>query len=510
MKKQYTSLALGAIMLTISGFINKMLGFVYRVWTVRLIGSEGIGLFQMVLPPFTFLLILTTAGIPLTLSKLISARAALNQYAQAKKIFTVALRVLLITSTVISVISWLGAPYFIKLFFPDGRVYWAYMSLIPALIIVAFSSAYRGYFLGLKMMFPSAFSTVVEQVIRFIFGLGTIMFLMPYGLEYAIVGLSVGIVMGEMAGLFILIIFYKKNQQIFTSTENESTTWEIIKSIYSMSLPLTLNRGVIGFLFTAQAIIIPNRLQAAGFSVREATDLFGQFTGIAMTLLGLPTIITVSLAITMVPAISEAIAANNLELVKKRAMTAINITVLAGIPWVIIFYTIPGRLCETIFNTPDAGMPLKYLALGALFIYLQQTSTGIIQGMGKMYIMPLHSIAGALINIVGVYLLTGTALGIKGTAIAFNLSALVVTGLNLLYLFNFIKLNINFKKLVLLKMAVLVMFFTMVSASHLFAAWGTSLGVTMLHLLVGIGIYTVCLFFFGLITLSDLRQLKKI
>jgi stage V sporulation protein B len=376
------------------------------------------------------------------------------------------------------------------------------MSLIPALIIVAFSSAYRGYFLGLKMMFPSAFSTVVEQVIRFIFGLGTIMFLMPYGLEYAIVGLSVGIVMGEMAGLFILIIFYKKNQQIFASTENESTTWEIIKSIYSMSLPLTLNRAVIGFLFTAQAIIIPNRLQAAGFSVREATDLFGQFTGIAMTLLGLPTIITVSLAITMVPAISEAIAVNNLELVKKRAMTAINITVLAGIPWVIIFYTIPGRLCETIFNTPDAGIPLKYLALGALFIYLQQTSTGIIQGMGKMYIMLLHSIAGALINIV--------ALGIKGTAIAFNLSALVVTGLNLLYLFNFIKLNINFKKLVLLKMAILVMFFTMVSASHLFAAWGTSLGVTMLHLLVGIGIYTVCLFFFGLITLSDLRQLKKI
>ncbi|WP_051533832.1 putative polysaccharide biosynthesis protein [Desulfitibacter alkalitolerans] len=510
MKKQYTSLAFGAVILTISGFINRMLGFLYRVWTVRLIGSEGIGLFQMVLPPFTFLLVLTTAGIPLTLSKLISGRVALNQHAEAKKIFTVALRVLLITSTVISVISWLAAPYFIKLFFSDGRVYWAYMSLIPALIIVAFSSAYRGYFLGLKMMFPSALSTVVEQIIRFIFGLGTIMLLLPYGLEYAIIGLSIGIVMGEMAGLIILIIFYKKNQQVFTSSGNKSTTWEIMKNIYSMSLPLTLNRAVIGLLFTAQAIIIPNRLQAAGFSVREATDLFGQFTGIAMTLLGLPTIITVSLAITMVPAISEAMAANNLKLVKKRAMTAINITILAGIPWVIIFYTIPGKLCGTIFNTPDAGIPLKYLALGALFIYLQQTSTGIIQGMGKMYIMLLHSVGGALINITGVYLLTGTALGIKGTAIAFNLSALVVAGLNLLYLFNFIKLGINIKKLALLTMAVLLMLLTMVSTSHYFAAWGSSLGMTMLHLLVGIGVYTVCLFLLGLITYNDLRQFRKI
>lgn len=508
MKKQYTSLAFGVIILAISGFINKMLGFVYRVWTVRLIGSEGIGLFQMVLPPFTFLLLLTTAGIPLTLSKLISEHVALNQHAQAKKIFSVALKVLLVTSIVISVISLLGASHFINLFFSDGRVYWAYMSLIPAFIIVAFSSAYRGYFLGLKMMFPSAFSTIVEQIIRFIFGLGTMILLMPYGLEYAIVGLSVGIVVGELAGLFILILFYRRNQQNLASTGNESTTWEVIKNIYGMSLPLTINRAVIGLLFTAQAIIIPNRLQAAGFSVREATDLFGQFTGIAMTLIGLPTIITVSLAVAMVPAISEAIAANNLELVKKRAMTAISITVLAGVPWVVIFYTIPGILCETIFNIADAGIPLKYLAFGALFIYLQQTSTGIIQGMGKMYVMLTHSTIGALINITGVYLLTG-ALGIKGTAIAFNLSAMVVAGLNLLYLFNFIKLKVNLKKLVLLAIAVLLMLFTMVSTSHFFAAWGTNLGVTIFHLLVGLGMYTICLFFLGLITLSDLKQLKR-
>lgn len=509
MKKQYTSLAFGVFILAISGFINKILGFVYRVWTVRLIGSEGIGLFQMVLPPFTFLLLLTTAGIPLTLSKLISERVALNQHAQAKKIFSVALKVLLLTSAVISIISWLGAPHFINLFFSDGRVYWAYMSLIPAFIIVAFSSAYRGYFLGLKMMFPSAFSTVVEQIIRFIFGLGAMMLLMPYGLEYAIVGLSVGIVAGELAGLFILILFYKKSQQNIPSTENEGSTWEIVKNIYGMSLPLTINRAVIGLLFTAQAIIIPNRLQEAGFSVREATDLFGQFTGIAMTLIGLPTIVTVSLAITMVPAISEAMASNKLELVKKRAMTAINITVLAGIPWVIIFYTIPGMLSETIFNVANAGIPLKYLAFGALFMYLQQTSTGIIQGMGKMYVMLTHSIIGALINIIGVYLLTGTALGLKGTAIAFNLSAMVVASLNLLYLFNFIKLKIDIKKLALLTLTVFLMLCTMLYASHFFAAWGVNLGMTMLHLLIGLGVYTVCLFIFGLITLSDLKQFRK-
>jgi len=509
LKKRYTSLAFGALILTASGFINRMLGFVYRVWTIRLIGSEGIGLFQMVLPPFTFLLLLTTAGIPLTLSKLISQHIALKQHSEAKKIFTVALRVLLISSMTISIISWLGAPYFIKMFFSDTRVYWAYMALIPALIVVAFSSAYRGYFLGLKMMFPSALSTVIEQIIRFIFGVGTIMALLPYGLEYAIVGLAVGTVMGEIAGLIILIIYYKKTEQISIGNKYEGSTWEIIKNIYNLSIPLTLNRAVIGLLFTAQAIIIPNRLQVAGFSVREATDLFGQFTGIAMTLLGLPTIITVSLAITMVPAISEAMAANNLKLVKKRAMTALKITVLAGSPWVIVFYTIPGKLCETIFNTPNAGIPLKYLAMGALFIYLQQTSTGIIQGMGKMYILLLHSVIGATINLTGIYLLTGT-LGIKGTAIAFNLSAMVVASLNMIYLLNYVKLNVNYKKLVLLTIAVIIMLFTMITSSHYLAIWGNNLGFTMLNLLVGIGVYTACLFVLGLVSFADIKQYRKI
>jgi len=126
-----------------------------------------------------------------------------------------------------------------------------------------------------------------------------------------------------------------------------------------------------------------------------------------------------------------------------------------------------------------------------------------------MYVMLFHSIVGALINITGVYLLTGTALGIKGTAIAFSLSAMVIAGLNLLFLFNFVKLRVDFKKLALLAVAVLLMLFTMVSTSHFFAAWGTNLGMTLLHLLVGLGVYTVCLFFLGLITLSDLRQFKK-
>ncbi len=509
MKRKSTSLAYGAIILTSAGFINRILGFIYRVLTVRLIGSEGIGLFQMVLPPFTFLLILTTAGIPLTLSKLVSQQIALKREEEAKRILFIALKVLSITSIFISVASWVGAPYLIKLFFSDTRVYFAYLTLIPALILVAFSSALRGYFLGLKMMFPSALSTIVEQITRIIVGLGTIVILMPYGLEFAIVGMALGIVTGEFAGLIILIIFYKLKVSKTVGYKSPTTYLEIIKNIYSLSIPLTLNRAVVGLLSTAQAIIIPARLQAAGYSVREATDLFGQFTGVAMTLVGLPTIVTVSLAITMVPAISEALAAKKYNLIQKRAMTALKITVLAGIPWVIIFYTIPGKLCTTIFNTPEAGIPLKYMAVGAFFIYLQQTSTGIIQGMGKMYIMLKHTIIGAIINLTGIYLLTATS-GIKGTAVAFNLSAIVIASLNILYLLNVINLKISFRKIAILVLTAIITTISMIGISHYITLLGNNLGLTFINLLVGLVIYTVCIFLLGLITVGEIKQYKNI
>lgn len=476
---------------------------------VRLIGSEGIGIFQMVLPPFTLLLVLTTAGIPLTLSKLISQKIALNQYNEARRIFVIALRVLLVSSLAIATISWIGAPHFIKFLFADSRVYWAYLTLIPALLIVAFSSAYRGYFLGMKQMFPSALSQTIEQVIRIIVGLGAASYLLPYGLEYAAAGLALGIVLGEMGGLIVLRIYYLKNIQPAASDKNDTSCWEVIKNIYSLSIPLTLNRIVGSLLYTAQAIIIPSRLQAMGYSVREATDLYGQFTGIALTLVGLPTIITVSLAMTMVPAISEGMAARNQHLVKKRALTAIRITVLAAFPWVVIFYTIPGPLCQTVFNSLDAGIPLKYLSLGAFFIYLQQTTTGIIQGLGAMLIMLKHTLVGAVINLIGIYILTGSK-GIVGTAIAYNVSAAVIAILNLLYLMFLFGINLNLKKIFFGLISAGAMAVVMMSMSNFYDLWGNRLGLTILNLLAGVSVYSLCLFIFGVISMNDIRNLKRI
>ncbi len=509
--KSNQSLVAGALILVIASFINRILGFVYKILIVRLIGTEGVGLFQMVLPPFTLLLVLTTAGIPLSLSKLIAQKVAEGKRDEVNKIFLASLKILFLSSVIIASSGWYFAPRYINLLFSDPRVYWAYLTLIPALIVVAFSSAYRGYFLGLKQMFPSALSQVTEQIVRLTVGLISATTFLPFGIEYATIGLALGTVAGEIAGLLILIIFYQKNKPITILKKSHSNnTWAIIKSIYSLSIPLTLNRIVVSLLFTAHAIIIPARLQAAGYSIREATDLFGQFTGIALTLVNLPSILTVSIATTLVPAISEALAANNHALINKRALTALKITVLAGIPWVIVFYTMPGLLCKAVFNTPNAGIPLKYLAFGAFFSYLQQTTAGIIQGMGKMLIILRNTLIGAAINITAVYMLTGTALAIKGTAIAVSMGSMVIAILNLTFLKSTIEIRFEFRKLLPLTVAGVTMAAAMFFFSQNFSIWDNSLGLTFSNLLIGMGIYTVSLFFFQLISINDLKRFKRL
>jgi stage V sporulation protein B len=502
------SLKSGAIVLVIAGFINRIIGFLYKILMVRLVGSEGIGLFQMVMPVFSFILVLTTAGIPPTISKLVSEYIALGKVQKAKKIFMVAILVLTFSSITLTIVSWLSAPFVVKNFFTDSRVYWAYLTLLPSVIIISFSSIFRGYFMGYKDMIPSAVSQIIETVMRFCIGLLSASYLYMFGLEFAIVGFSIGIVLGEIAGLVSLLLFYRKHK--LHNILAKGSAIEILKRMYGLALPITINRVITTLVFSIHAIIIPMRFQDAGYTISEATSLYGQLSGIAYTVISLPSIVTVSLAITMVPAISEAQAANNDSLIRKRSSLALKYTLLAGIPWAVIFYVLPFHLTSFLFKSPEAGIPLKMLALGCIFIYLQQTTNGILQGLGKVSIILKNSLVGACINVGGVYLLTATSMGIQGTALALNISALIVTGLNLFSLIQITGCTFKLTKLSLLCLAALIMGIGIWYLEYLLDKYVGELQMLITVIVLGLVLYLIVLIIFGFISFKDIKRLPFI
>lgn len=446
----------GAAILTAAGLTARVMGFGYRVILTRIIGAEGMGLYQMAYPIYTVLLVVSRSGIPVALAKLIADKIAADKKKEAYKIFKVARKMSFIVGLVISIIMALSAKPLISILSLDPRSYYAVLAISPAIFVVSIMASYRGFFQGLQDMVPTAKSQIFEQFIRMFTMIGLVIVLVPYGLEYAAAGASFGAVSGAVGGLLILLYIYaKRKEKIFTFLESgydsiELSSESVVKRIVSLGVPITLGALVMPLMSLVDLVFVPNRLQAAGYMVREATALYGMFAAVAMPLVNFPTIITVSLSASLVPAIAEAFTLGREKLINYRTQTALRLTVLISLPSAAGLFLLAEPLTEIIFAEPGAAVPLRFVAWGVFFIALQQTTTGILNGIGKTSIPARNLLIGALFNGIINYTLTAVpAFGIRGAAIGTTTGFAIAAFLNLYYVKKETGFIINSKTMIL-------------------------------------------------------------
>lgn len=500
----------GAMLLMVASFITRILGFFYKVYTIRLIGPEGIGLYEMVFPIYSLILVMTTAGIPVAVSKLVSESYARKNTNNVRKIFYVSIFFLIASGLVSTVvIIWL-APYIATLIFSDTRVYWPFIATIPAIFIVAVGSVFRGYFQGIQNMLPNSLSQIFETLVRFIVGIYLATHLLNYGLEFAAAGLAVAMVCGELIGLVILLISFKNSKEISEPSHGISySITRTLKEIYVLALPITFTRVVVSFSSTLHAILIPKRLYLAGFSIKEATQIYGQFSGMALSLIYLPTIVTVSLAISLVPAIAEAAACRNFTLIKKRTNQAFRITILTAIPVGIVFINLSNEIMGVFYNSSTAGVILKALAFGCPFFYLQQTTGGLLQGLGRVDIIFKNALISTLIDTGLIYWLT-PYFGIYGSIFAIIVGSVYYSLSNLKWLFKFSRLKNDWLKNIIKPiLAGIIMSLTIkLLTTKLFDTINWNSLIIILILSVSIYILGLCLL--GAISMKELSSLTNI
>lgn len=253
-------------------------------------------------------------------------------------------------------------------------------------------------------------------------------------------------------------------------------------------------------------MLIPQRLQIAGYTAREATTLFGQLGGAAFTLFSFPSVFTFALATSLVPAISEASARNQYQVVKARSSEAIRLTILIGIPCLLIlfYFAIP---LTAFFKSASVAPILRILALGGIFSYLQQTTTGILQGLGKFYLPVFHSIISALLRIPILYYLTAQATwGLNGTAAAYVVGYIIMALLNLGALIRYTGMMIDMPRFLLQPLSAgIAMMFLFRLLSIFTQPW-----IILIQIFLGLGCYLTILLLNGGITLADLRRLPWI
>lgn len=441
------SFVYGAFILLLASLFNRVIGFVYQIAMIRIIRPEGVGLFNMVYPIYVLVLVLAGAGIPVAIAKLVAEEVARKNLYGAYRIFTIAFWCITGSSILFTGLLFWAMPWIKQFAFPHPKVYYCLISLAPVITIVSICSAFRGFFQGLQQMTPTATTQVVEQIIRVAAGLGIAYFLLPRGVEYAAMGISLGVVCGEVAGFLLMLVIYVQKRPRLSGLRPylPAPLFKDAGRIFQLAVPVTLTRFVSTALLSVDAILIPRRLQAAGLGLAETTSTYGQLVGIAETLLFTPSIVTISLATALVPAISDALAQDDLSLVRGRTEEALRLTMLAGLPVAAVFWFMPRELCTVLFGYGEAGLSLSILALGGPFLYLQQTVTGILQGLGQADRPLKNLLIASVFKITGIYYLTAVpSLTIRGTAVAINLGYMIMAVLNYLDLKKSIGLRLNF------------------------------------------------------------------
>ncbi len=427
----------GALVLALAGFFVKLLGAVYRIPFTRLVGSEGIGLYQMAYPIYAGLLALATAGFPVAVSLLVAERVTCGDRAGARRVFLVSLFFLSAAGLVLSLLLVGIAPWLAACLLGERRATLPLVAVAPALFLVAAASAFRGYFQGWQVMWPTALSEVGEPVVRVATGFWAASRVGPLGVGGAVAGATFGACTGGAAGLaFLLAVFWfwergsSPRERTWSFFPPPAPSRALTVRLLSSALPISASYLVMPLAQALDALVIPKRLQGIGYAPEAATAAFGELSGMAGTLVYLPAIFTSSLASSLAPSLA-ALAAHGGDGARGRLEAAVRFTVILCFPASLGLAVLATPLTTLIFASPGAGRITAWLAPAAFFAGLQQVTTGALQGLGSPWRPVGNLFAGCLVKLCCNYFLVGIPLlGVRGAAVGSILGFLVAAFLN--------------------------------------------------------------------------------
>ena len=519
-KMKKNSFIQGAVILAVSGIIVKLIGAVSRIYLSRLLGGEGIGLYQMAYPIYLLCLSISTAGLPVAISIMVSERNAIHDFLGGQRILKIALSVLTLTGLLFSVGLYFGSSVLIDHHIVrDPRAYWSLIALAPAVFCATISATMRGYFQGLQNMTPTAVSEVIEKFVRVVTMIGLAIILLPKGLEFGAAGATFGAAPGAAAAILTLGWFYwhdRKHRKMWYMSQDKSivpdSTWNIMKRLFILAIPVSCANIMIPIVSNIDLFIVPKRLEVAGFNVEQATTLFGYLTGMATALINMPTIVTSSMSSSLVPGISEASIKKDFDTIRRRARTALRLASVFTLPAAIGLGVIATPISTMLYATANAGPCIAVMSIGIFFLGIQQVTTGILQGLGKTAVPFINLIVSGCVKVAFSWNLTAMPqFGVLGAAFATDTDFAVAAALNLLFLYRYMRFNMDYGHLLKVAIASAVM------GVAVYFSFGAIIGAihsntlsALLAICIGVVVYALGILLTKAIKPEDVRTMPKI
>ncbi|HCS10064.1 MAG TPA: hypothetical protein DIV40_01285, partial [Clostridiales bacterium] len=301
MKKE--KIIIGTLILTIATTSVRFVGMFFRIYLANIIGSEGMGLYQLILSFFFLMVTLATSGIRVAISKLISEQIALGNYSNAKKVLRQSIGISIFTGFAAGAVLYYFADYIGSHILNDSRTVLALLYLAPSLPIMAISNCYKGYFYALGKVTQPSVIQMTEQFVRVFLIIYLMDTFLPKGLEYGCAAVAIGMTAEEIFALFVIWFFYIFDKKPY-SNKTQKKADNMIFKILHISVPISATSYINSILRTVENTLIPARLLLYGLSSETAISLYGMIKGMVLPLLFFPSSILTSLSSLLIPAVA--------------------------------------------------------------------------------------------------------------------------------------------------------------------------------------------------------------
>ena len=525
----------GAALLAIATAIVKLIGAFYKLPLNMAIGAEGYSYFTTAYDIYSVMLLISTAGLPVAVSRMVSQASTLEHYTRLRKVFRTALTIFAALGVLTSVLMIFGAKPLANIMNqPDAWV--SIACLGPCGILICLMSAYRGYFNGQGNMAPTSVTQVIEAFIKLVVGLALAFAIisMTGSVAYAAGGAILGVTMGSAVALvYMLAKFRRSYKSLPVTSEAPGSTGETVKELLTIAIPITIGSAGLQLLTVIESGLYMDRLvhligsgqymsHMVGGAVtaqKAAATLKGLYN-MTQTIFNMPCAFIIPIAVSVLPAVTSFLTLGDHKGVRETEESASRITGLLSLPCAVGLTVLARPIMALLggYEGEQLEMSARFMAIQGITVFLYaiiQYTNALLQSHGYVNVPVINMLSSGVVRLVLVYVLVGNPnLGLMGAPLGAFIGYLLIAVLNLVAIDRKVEQKPKLlKNLLRPAMPALVMgvavFFCYKALVSMIGIDGSRVILAGAPIAVGVVVYFVCVVLMKSITREDCLLLPK-
>lgn len=428
----------GAALLTLSTVLVKVIGALYKIPLNAIIGEQGYSYFSTAYQIYSVLLLVSTAGLPVAMSRMVSQASSLGNYNQVRRVYSAA-RVLFLSLGLISSLLMTGFCHQLADFQHQPDSWAAIAALGPCAFLASLLSTQRGFFQGQSNMIPTAISEVIEALCKLLIGvpLAILLLRLSNSLAYAAAGAILGVTIGSLTSALYMSVLQRREYRLMPKTDEKPESYgRVIRQLLAIAVPITIGSAGLQSLYLVETNLFMGQLLT--FNTQAQADTVKGVYDMALTIYNLPCALLAPITISIIPAITAHLTQCNAAGVRTTEESAARVTTLIALPCAVGLFLLGEPVMALIGRYSDAQLPLagdclSVLGIGLYFYAVTQLTNAILQAHAHATIPVVHILLAGLAKLVIVYILSGNPnIGVVGVGVGSALCNVCVAVLNLL------------------------------------------------------------------------------